>query len=368
MGTPVSIDSIQNNHLKSWALCVDAMGVGENDKYLDTQEWNTFLKGAVEDVQNKKCTQEDFDQVLGLYLSEPQSANLPPKQKGLIDNLKSYFCDENGDFSALETGKSLFTAGAAVLLVFAGFRAFGALSQMVKKGGSLKKLICKKPKVLPKNNASVPTNVPTAQSTQLINKPIQSTNASATAVNPTNVATGASKTQTATTVTKNAKNVETVAIKGGQKRITKDAHGRVSKVEILKGGKVTRQIRTDINGKKITTDYVYRADGGVDKTIIKYEKGAVDIARNGDNLSYPNGAIKEIKYENWQYTEITKNLKGEHLETNIYDTHNRLVKQIFAKPDSKNRIMIERDWEKTIETYADGTTKTLKPKVTLEFD
>lgn len=352
MGTNVCIDSIQNNKLKTWALCVDAMGVGENDKYLDTQEWNVFLKGAIEDVQNKKCAQEDLDQVLGLYLSQSQNTNTPPKENGLVDNLKKYFCDDNGNFSALQTGKSMLEAGITVALLFTGFRAIKSLAKVVKNSKFLSKLMHKKPKIKP-NAQHINPQAPSQTQSQTITNAV------------TNKTTPKTTNKTHNAPAKNTKNVETVPIKNGQKRITKDAHGRVSKVEILKGGKVTRQIRTDVNGKKITTDYVYRADGGVDKTIIKYERGAVDIARDGKNLSYPDGAIKEIKYENWQYTEVTKNLKEEHVGTNVYDAHNSLIKQIFAKPDSKGRIMIERQGANTIETYADGTSKILKPNVTV---
>ena len=208
-----------------------------------------------------------------LYLSNPQSEETStPKEKGLLDNLKSYFCDENGDFSSLKTGKSLLEAGFTVVLLFTGFKAIGALAKCVKKGGVFAKFLRKKPKL---NSKTPKVNTQTAvQPTTATSNPpkVTSTHNNAAASQP-------SKTVNKPTTRNATKKVETVTVKNGQKRIIRDNEGNVLKEQFVnKAGKVTKEIRTDINGKKITTSYTYRADGGVDKTVIRYEKGAVDTS------------------------------------------------------------------------------------------
>ena len=144
-----------------------------------------------------------------------------------------------------------------------------------------------------------------------------------------------------------------------------DAKGRITqkttqynnghKVEKFynKSGSISKEIRTDVNGKKMTVEYKYDKKGfDVISKTETYEPGY--IYQSNPLKTYSKGMIKESSWENGLRKEVCTD--GDALTTNWYNRHNEIIKQECSIPDKYGRIGYEKTRTGYKETFADGRT------------
>lgn len=120
-----------------------------------------------------------------------------------------------------------------------------------------------------------------------------------------------------------------------------------------KSGSITKKVRTDINGKKMTVEYKYDKDGfNIISQTETYEPGY--IYQSNPVKKYPKGMIKETTWKNGLRKEVCTD--GDALTTNWFDRRNEIIRQEFSTPDKRGRIRYEKTNLGYKETYNDGHT------------
>ena len=396
MGMGIEIREIQNKYLQELALEIDTSGISKKDGYMDVKELTIFVQKAQE--EKNQYSQSDFEQTLGLFKSapaiKPKRAELSWGEIGEIgmkkakNFVKGMFCDENG-FSLKRTLTTLGAAAAfaavsaipgvgpaialtcgAVLGTYGVCKGTSELVNGLKEyynakthdeavqamektmaggvetGFSILALLgirqCAtkmSAKTKPQTQTSSQSQAQTASQTQTQPKPQQTTQ-----TKPAET----TKTENPEALNRTAENkVDTQ----NRTKTTKYQDRHTVEKFYNKSGAITKEIRTDVNGKKMTVEYKYDKDGfNVISKTETYEAGYV--YQTNPKIIYNKGMIKETTFKNGVRKEVCTD--GETLTTNWYDRKGEIIKQEFSSPDKNGMIKYERTNSGYKETFADG--------------
>ena len=383
MSTGISIREIKNEYLQKLAEEAD---VSKNN-YIDGNEISVFIEKAQE--IKDKYSQKDFADVMGLFkiYEKPELSWEEIGEIGLSrgkELVKGMICDEEGfslkrTLTTLGTGAAFaaisavsaplalvcgavlgtYTVCSGAAKIIEGKKAYDnaktheeavqamekALDGGIETGLSILALFgirhcANKMSVNAKSGVKAqPESQAYAQpkSRQTPTKPAENTGANNTenlAANQTNK----------TVETKADSHKRTV-----QKSTYKDGH-TVEKF-YNKSGAITKEVRTDVSGKKMTVEYKYDKDGfDLISQTETYDAGYI-FGTNPTRI-YPKGMIKETTFEKGMRKEVCTD--GETLTTNWYDRQSNIVKQELSTPDRYGRIKYEKTKNGEIETFADG--------------
>lgn len=380
MNTRINIREIKNENLRQAAQEIDASGISKKDAFLDEKEFSIFAQKVKE--QQGKYSQSDFEQVMGLYKStssqEAQRAELSWEEIGKIglksakNFVKGMFCDENGfslkrtlttagtiaAFAAVSAipvaGPAIALTGGAAIGTYTALKGIGkmfdgrkeyykakthdeaakamekAMDGGVETGVSLLALLGIR-KCASNMSAKAKSGSTTQQNQQATTQNTQSTSIKDIQKNkPTEQASNTAETK-----------VDTRGIT--TQKTTKKFYN--------KSGNVTKEIRTDVNGKKMTTEYKYDKDGydviSVNET---YEPGY--IYQTKPLKTYQNGMLKETTFDKGLRKEVC--IDGNNLKTSWYDRKGELVKQECSTQNQYGIVKFEKTGHGYKNTYADG--------------
>ena len=383
MSTGICIREIKNEYLRRLGEEVDV----SNNNYIDGNEISVFIEKAQE--IKDKYSQKDFADVMGLFkiYEKPELSWEEIGEIGLSrgkELVKGMICDEEGfslkrTLTTLGTGAAFaaisavsaplalvcgavlgtYTVCSGAAKIIEGKKAYDnaktheeavqamekALDGGIETGLSILALFgirhcANKMSVNAKSGVKAqPESQAYAQpkSRQTPTKPAENTGANNTenlAANQTNK----------TVETKADSHKRTV-----QKSTYKDGH-TVEKF-YNKSGAITKEVRTDVSGKKMTVEYKYDKDGfDLISQTETYDAGYI-FGTNPTRI-YPKGMIKETTFEKGMRKEVCTD--GETLATNWYNRQGDIVKQELSTPDKYGRIKYEKTKNDEIETFADG--------------
>lgn len=386
MSTGINIREIKNEHLRQVAQEIDTSGVSKKDAILDTKEFLVFAQ-KVKDQQGK-YSQSDFEQVMGLYKStssqNAQRAELSWGEIGKIglksakNFVKGMFCDENG-FSLKRTLATVGTvaafaavsaipvAGPAIALTGdAALGTYTALKGIGKMFDGRKEYYKAKThdeaaKAMEKAmDGGVETGV-SLLALSGIRKCASKMSAKAKSGRTTQQNQHAqtqsqqAQTQTQTTPQAKAQNTQSTTVKDTKtnKPTANYKDGHAVEKFYNKSGNVIKEIRTDVNGKKMTREYKYDKDGfdviSVNET---YEAGY--IYQTKPLKTYSEGMLKETTFDKGLRKEVCTD--GNNIETSWYDRKGALVKQERSTPNKYGIVKFEKTGHGYKDTYADGRT------------
>ncbi len=395
MSAGIDIREIKNEYLQKVAKDVDA----SKNNLIDGNEISVFIEKAFE--QKDKYSEKDFSDVMNL-LKQHNRAELSWGEIGKIglksakNFVRGMFCDENG-FSAKRTLATLGTTAVfaavsaipvvgvpialscgAVLGTYTAYKGAGkiiggckeyynattheeaakamekAMDGGVETGVSILALLgirqyatkmsgkaSSAVKAQPVEHAQVQVNqsvspgTPQAQVKLVEHVKINDTNKLAT--------------------DKSIKAVNTKVDARGRTTQKTTQYNNGHKVEKFynKSGSIFKEIRTDVNGKKMTVEYKYDKKGfDVISKTETYEPGY--IYQSNPLKTYSKGMIKESSWENGLRKEVCTD--GDALTTNWYNRRNEIIKQECSIPDKYGRIGYEKTISGYKEIFADGRT------------
>lgn len=384
MSTGISIREIKNEYLQKLAEEVD---VSKNN-YIDGNEISVFIEKAQE--QKDKYSQKDFAEVMGLFriYEKPELSWEEIGEIGINrgkELVKGMFCDEEGfslkrTLTTLGTGAAFaaisavsapvalicgaalgaYTVFSGTAKIIEGKKAYdnaktheeavqameNAMDGGIETGLSILALFgirqcANKMSINAKSGIKIPPEQqayrqPKSRQTQT--KPAENTGAN----NAENLTANRTDRTVETKVDAHKRTVQ---------KSTKYKDGHTVEKFYNKSGAITKEIRTDVNGKKMTVEYKYDKDGfNVISKTETYDAGY--IFETNPMRIYPKGMMKETTFEKGLRKEVCTD--GETLTTNWYDRQSNIVKQELSTPDRYGRIKYEKTKNGEIETFADG--------------
>lgn len=394
MSTGINIREIKNEYLQKVAKEVDT----SKNNFIDSDEISVFLE-KIQD-QKDKYSKKDFADVMGLFRSYDR-AELSWEEIGKIglksakNFVKGMFCDENcfsfkRTFTTLGTaaafaaiaaipgvGPAIALTGGAALGTYTAYKGTGKVLEGKKEYYNAKtheEAVQAMEKAMDggvETGVSILALLGIRQCASRMKSGVKNqANGQAQQTQHSEQVAASPKTQQPQAKSvEQAKTNDTGKLTAEQPNYTVekklDAQGRTTQTTTKykdgyivekfynKSGSITKKVRTDINGKKMTVEYKYDKDGfNIISQTETYEPGY--IYQSNPVKKYPKGMIKETTWENGLRKEVCTD--GDALTTNWFDRRNEIIRQEFSTPDKRGRIRYEKTNLGYKETYNDGHT------------